>query len=248
MLDQQHAPCRPRPAGRAGRPAPRSRCRRGRTTARRAGAGGAGWPGRGPARAGGPGPWAACRPAGSARWLKPDQGQDAVGVGGGVGAVAGPAAADLGGGEHVLADRQRAEDLEALERAGDAEPGALVRLQRGHVGAVEADAAAVEALQPADGVEAGRLPGAVGADQAGDDAGRDVEVHAPQRVHTPKSNLSFRYLQKRHRFPPIAVGPVGPGRWPRHLNFFLVGPGIFRRELERLLIRCLTVPISGRTR
>ena len=69
---------------------------------------------------------------------QPDQRQDAVGVGGGVGAVARPAAPDLGGGEHVLAHRQRAEDLEALEGAGDPEPGPLVRLEPVHVGAVEA--------------------------------------------------------------------------------------------------------------
>ena len=36
--------------------------------------------------------------------------------------------------------------------------------------------------------------------------GVDVEVDAAQRVHAPKSNFSFRYLQKRHRSPPLRSG------------------------------------------
>ena len=69
-----------------------------------------------------------------------DEGEDGVGVGGGVGAVVRPAAADLGCGQDVLADREGAEDLEPLEGPGDAEAGPLVGLEAGHVGAVEGDA------------------------------------------------------------------------------------------------------------
>ena len=116
--------------------------------------------------------------AASARWRQADQGQDGVGVGRGVGAVVRPAPADLGGGQDVLADREGPEDLEALEGAGDAEAGPLVGLEAGHVGAVEEDPARVEGLQPADGVEARGLAGAVGADQAGDAAGVDRQVDA----------------------------------------------------------------------
>ena len=39
--------------------------------------------------------------------------------------------AELGGGEHVLADGERAEHLEPLEGAGDAEPRPLVGLEPG---------------------------------------------------------------------------------------------------------------------
>ena len=48
-----------------------------------------------------------------------------------------PRAVDLGGGEDVLARGQRAEDLEALEGAGDAAAGPLVRRQAVDVLAVE---------------------------------------------------------------------------------------------------------------
>ncbi len=179
---------------------------------------------------------------------QPDQGQHAVGVGRGVGAVPGPAPADLCGGQDVLPDRQRAEDLEPLERAGDAQSGALMRLEPGHVGVVEGDPATVEALKAADRVEARGLARPVGADQARDHAGVDVEVDAAQRVHASKSNFSFRHLQKRHRSPPLRSGCCPAASGPRCLNFFLVRPGIFRCELERLLVRGLTVSISGRTR
>ena len=83
-----------------------------------------------------------------------DQGQDCVGHRRGVGTIAGPAAADLGRGQDVLAHGEGAEDLEALEGAGDPEAGPLVRLEPGQVRAVEEDAAGAEALQAADGVEA----------------------------------------------------------------------------------------------
>ena len=53
--------------------------------------------------------------------------EDLLGHRSGVGLVAGPALADLGGGEDVLAGGQRTEHLEALERARDAAPGPLVR-------------------------------------------------------------------------------------------------------------------------
>ena len=58
-----------------------------------------------------------------------DSVDEAFGLGRGVDRlVLGPAPADLGRGEDVVARRERAEDLESLEGAGDAELGPVVRL------------------------------------------------------------------------------------------------------------------------
>ena len=111
--------------------ASRSRRRRGPRPARRAAAPGAGWRAPGRARPGGPGPWAARRPARRRRRRgrraraarRPRRGRARP--------VRGPTtAAELGRDEHVLAGGQRAEHLEPLEGAGDAQPRPLVRLRR----------------------------------------------------------------------------------------------------------------------
>ena len=141
----------------------------------------------------------------------------------GVRTIARPTPTDLGRGEDVLADRQGAEDLEALEGAGDPEAGPLVRLDPGHVGPVEEDAPGVDGLQPGDGVEAGRLAGAVGPDEAGDHARIDGEVDAAQSVHAAESHLSFRYLEQRHRHPPNRSGSLSRGREPGFSLFLFPG-------------------------
>ena len=80
--------------------------------------------------------------------------------------VAAPAPAQLGPDEDVLARRQRPEQLEALERAGDAGLRPLVGPQPGDVVAAEPDPPRRGGLEPGDHVERGRLAGAVGPDEA----------------------------------------------------------------------------------
>src|SRR5262249_49389082 len=82
---------------------------------------------------------------------------------------------------HVLEHRERAEKLDVLERAGDTarHDGARTRPQQACT--VEPNVAAVRRVQPGDDVERGRLPGAVGADQADDLPGADLEGDAVKR-------------------------------------------------------------------
>ena len=169
-------------------------------------------------QAGLPGGQGVGRPAGQRR--QPDQGEDGVGVGTGVGPVVRPATADLRGGQDVLTDREGAEDLEPLEGAGDAQPGPLVGLEPGHVGAVEGDPTGVDGLEAANGVEARGLAGSVGADEAGHGARLDREVDPAQRVHAAESNLGFRHFQKRHSVSPQCGWAGSQGERPRASSFF----------------------------
>mmetsp|Transcript_6384 Transcript_6384/g.26028 ORF Transcript_6384/g.26028 Transcript_6384/m.26028 type:complete len:371 (+) Transcript_6384:3-1115(+) len=78
----------------------------------------------------------------------------------------------------VLLDRQLAEDRGLLRQIAQAQPCAGVDGQALHLGAVDADHAGVRAHQADDHVEAGRLAGAIGAQQADDLAA----VHAHMDV------------------------------------------------------------------
>ena len=81
------------------------------------------------------------------------------------------------------------------------------------------DATPVEALQPADGVEAGGLAGAVGTDEAGDDAGRDVEVRRRAARGHPQIEPQLPLLAEAPSSPPhygrAGVRAAVPG--PAHL-------------------------------
>ena len=72
----------------------------------------------------------------------------------------------------VLAGGEGAEQLEALEGAGQAEPRPAVGLHPGDVGVEQVHGAPVRRLQPADDVEQGRLARPVRPDQPGDRARR----------------------------------------------------------------------------
>ena len=94
--------------------------RRGPTPARRAAAPGAGRPGPGPARPGGLSRWTASRPAGRRRRSRPTRSSSSSATALRVVAGARLSSAAV---QHVVAHGQRAEQLEALERAGDAAAG-----------------------------------------------------------------------------------------------------------------------------
>ena len=81
-------------------------------------------------------------------------------------------------GADVLLDSQAAEDRGFLRQIADAEPRAAVHRHRGDVEAVDLDRAFVDRHQAGDHVEAGRLAGAVGAEQADGLAGAHAERDA----------------------------------------------------------------------
>src|ERR687894_748087 len=112
--------------------------------------------------------------------------------------LAGPAPAHVGRHPDVVADRHRPEDLEALERAGDTEPGPLVGGHTDDVAAVEPDPAPLDRLQAADGVEERRLAGAVRPDEPGRLAGRHVQVHEVQRLDASEGHGDLLDLEERH--------------------------------------------------
>src|SRR5918997_2908585 len=112
--------------------------------------------------------------------------------------LAGPAPAHVGRHPDVVADRHRPEYLEALERAGDTEPGPLVGGHTDDVAAVEPDPAPLDRLQAADGVEERRLAGAVRPDEPRRLAGRHVQVHEVQRLDAPEGHGDLLDLEERH--------------------------------------------------
>ena len=108
--------------------------------------------------------------------LEPGAARGAVGLG------------DLEDGEDVLLDRQAAEDRHLLRQVAEAEPGAAVHGQRGDVEAVDHHLPALGRDEAGDGVEAGGLAAAVGAEQrhhlAGGEVHRDVADHRAPPVAT----------------------------------------------------------------
>ena len=122
----------------------------------------------------------------------------------------GPGPTDLGSRQDVLPHRQQGEDLEALEGAGQAPAGPLVGRQLGDVLTVEHHRAPGHRLQPAQGVEHRGLARPVGADQAGDAAGVDVQVDGVGGHVPAEADGDAPSFEQRHRAPP-RPGPA-PGR------------------------------------
>ena len=91
------------------------------------------------------------------------------------------AAANTVGDEEVLARRHPHEELDALERAPDAETGALVRGHPGEIAAVERDRAAVGLEQSEQAVEERGLARAVGPDEPDQLPRADFEPHFVER-------------------------------------------------------------------
>jgi hypothetical protein len=97
----------------------------------------------------------------------------------------------LGSDLDVLANGEIVEQLGALPRSGEAALRAGVRRQTCEVTAVELDAAAV-ANEAGDGVDEGRLAGAVRADQADQLPIVDGEVDVLHRVHATEADRQTR--------------------------------------------------------
>ncbi len=91
--------------------------------------------------------------------------------------LAGPEALQLEHRPHVLLHGEAAEHRVLLRQVGDPQARAAVDRQVGELVAVEVDRARVHRHQAHDHVEAGRLAGAVGAEQADHLAARDLERH-----------------------------------------------------------------------
>src|SRR5262249_45646590 len=117
---------------------------------------------------------------------------------GGAGGVGPPPPPHLRRDEDVLARGQAAEGLEPLERAPDAESGPLVRLATGDVAAVELHVPCARRLQAGDHVEERRLAGAVGADEARDVSGLDVDGQVAERLKPTEVDRHLVYVEKRH--------------------------------------------------
>ena len=130
---------------------------------------------------------------------------------------------DVGRDPDVLAHRQEAEQLEPLERAGEAPAGALGRAEVGDVAAVELDPARVRAgSSPVMTLNSVVLPAPFGPDEAGDAAGlgrdadlveRDVAAEADGDVadlkRTPWSSASLRPISRSSSSRSASVhGPV----------------------------------------
>ena len=95
----------------------------------------------------------------------------------------------VGGEPDVLPDGEQPEQLEALERAGQATPGPLERRQLVTSMPSIADAAA-RRLEPADDVEQRGLAGAVRADEAGDRPASAVRSTSSRASRPPKRTLT----------------------------------------------------------
>src|SRR5215831_18856876 len=98
--------------------------------------------------------------------------------------IEGSAALALQGDAHVLEHREVRKHRGDLERANQAHPGDRRRTRAGDVAALVDDAAPRRLEEVCQQVEAGRLPGAVRADERVDAAAADLEVDVPDRDET----------------------------------------------------------------
>ena len=134
---------------------------------------------------------------------------------------------------HVLARRQRAEELEALEGPGDPQASPVMWARVGDVHAVEHQPPPDRRLQPRDHVEERGLARPVRADQAVHGAGADLDGDVLQRLDAAEGHRHLLHLElsqpssprsaRRARAPapgacprrPRRRGPgTAPRRWP----------------------------------
>src|ERR1043165_8735133 len=103
---------------------------------------------------------------------------------------------------HVLLHREASKHRGLLRQVGDAQARAPVDRQMRELVAVEVDRARVDRHEPHDHVEAGRLAGAVGAEQADDFAARDLErnvLHHGARLVALAQALRAQLAQRASR-------------------------------------------------
>ena len=119
-------------------------------------------------------PLAAGQRAGATGGAGGEVGEDGVERGDALGAAG--LRQDGGGELEVLVDREGGEDVLGLRDEGEAVADLLVGGGLGDVGAGEVDAAGMDRDEAGDGLDEGRLAGAVRADEDEELAGRDGEV------------------------------------------------------------------------
>ena len=112
-----------------------------------------------------------------------------------------------------LGHGERREQPRLLERAAEAEHGALVGRQVGDVFVAEFDAAAVGGVEARDDVEQRGLAGAVVTDETDDAPGRDLEVGVVEGADAAEVLRDFRGTRRptpRSRRSPSLVAAVAP--------------------------------------
>ena len=125
--------------------------------------------------------------------------------------------------EHQVVDRALIpEQLDILERPGDAAPGDVMAAQSGDPLAFEVHAARRGPVDPADAVERGRLPGAVGPDQREDRRTLDLEGDIVERGQPAKAHRESLHREEGHSDRPTEVGHLDPPIHGGHLDLPLV--------------------------
>ena len=109
----------------------------------------------------------------------------------------------------VVGDGHAAEHRGLLRQVADAELGAAVHRQPGHVLAVDGDRAGIGRHQPGDGVEAGGLAGAVRPEQRRDLAAPQRQRHVAQHRPLAVALGEVADLQARAPLGHAQVGPRG---------------------------------------
>src|SRR5690606_23332195 len=168
-------------------------------------------------------------------------------------AAPGPAPPPHRGGQlDVLGHRQQAEELEALEGAGQPPPGPAVGGQAGHVPAVEQHGAPLGRLQARDDVEQRRLAGPRGAGRAGDLARAGGAADAVEGQVAAEAHDDVAHLEgggggggRGHRPAPAAVraGALTPDGAPARLG---VGSGRRSSPSTRSIVATSSA-VKGRT-
>ena len=114
----------------------------------------------------------------------------------------------ISGDGEILPHGQVVEELDGLPRPGQALPGAGVRGQPGDVGTGQLDGPPM-GHEAGDGVDEGRLPGAVRADQTDELARLDVEVDVDHGMHATERHRDGAGREHAHDSLTTAARPPG---------------------------------------
>src|SRR6476646_8199946 len=113
--------------------------------------------------------------------------------------------------DQVLARGQLREDLRQLKRAADAKPVEIAGAQAGHRTAIDTHIARARPQLSEDAIEQCRFATAVGADDAGNFAFRDVERHPVHGHYAAEALLQVAHREHRaHRAPSLCTAASGP--------------------------------------
>ena len=112
----------------------------------------------------------------------------------------------IGADQQVLLHAHKGKEVAALRRVADAQPDDSRRRQAGDVPAIESDLAAAPG-EAHDGIEQGRLAGAVGADDRDDPPRFHLERNAVQRLGATVEDVEIADAQERHGRLPSSYCP-----------------------------------------